>query len=528
MAKGAVVARILSQYSDKGTKAAAKDLASMQKKFGDFANKAMKAFGVAAIAAGAFAAKVGVDAVKAAAQDQQSQALLANALRGTTGATDDAIAATEAWISKTQLALGVADDELRPAFGRLAAVTGDVTKAQGLMGAALDIAAAKNISVDAAAAAVSKAYGGQLTGLKKLFPQISAATVKSKDFAGALGEIQGEIGGAAKAKANTFAGQMDRIKVAMGEASESLGYKLLPMVQHFADLLITKVIPAIQKWVDENGQKIANVFAVAISYGIAFGKLMFKVFKFVAENTRVFIVLGATIVAMFAGAKVAAAVTALIGAFTTIIKLVKLLRTEGLKAAFVTSLATGGVSAAAGAAAFALALTGMAVATRKFNSDAKKAGDGIGEFNFQTQKFTANAGTYVDGLEDLFGATDKLTEAQKNQIKVMLLLERLRKKFGIKPNSSDPITLEAIRRNLVKQRGLGNLSSPTISLAAAAGANGTIGSNTSVNGGNVTVNVAGSVVSDQDLVIAVQNGLETLARRNGTTASGLRVSQQVA
>jgi len=45
MAVGAVVARILTQYSDKGTKAAVKDIGKMEKKFGDFANRTAKKFG---------------------------------------------------------------------------------------------------------------------------------------------------------------------------------------------------------------------------------------------------------------------------------------------------------------------------------------------------------------------------------------------------------------------------------------------------------------------------------------------------
>ena len=99
MATGAIIARILTQYSDKGTKAAVKDINKMEKKFGDFANKTAKTFGLAAIAAGAFAVKIGYDAVRAAAEDQKSQVLLANSLRNTTGATDGAIAAPEQYIT---------------------------------------------------------------------------------------------------------------------------------------------------------------------------------------------------------------------------------------------------------------------------------------------------------------------------------------------------------------------------------------------------------------------------------------------
>ncbi len=445
MAVGSIVARILTEYSDKGTKQATKDIAKMEKKFGDFANKAAKSFGLAALAAGAFAVKVGFDAVKAATEDQKSQALLANSLRNTVGATDAAIAATEAYITQMQAEFGVADDQLRPALAKLAAVTGSVTKAQTLMGVALDIAASKNISVEQASALVSKAYGGNIGALKKLFPQISAATVKSKDFAGAMQEISKETKGAAAAAANTFAGQMERIKLAFGEASESLGYKLLPQVKAFADLIITKAIPAIQKFVDENGDKIANGFKVSIQYGIAFAKLMYDMFSFVARNIKVFATLGAVIIAAFFGAKVAGAVTALVTGIQAIIKVMKALRTVSLASAAATALATGGISAAAGAAAFGVALVGIGIAANKFNKDSDKAADSLGKFDFNAKGFSATADDYTKGIEGMTGATNGLTGATDNAAKATALLLKLQNKFGLKGlKETDPITLEAI------------------------------------------------------------------------------------
>jgi len=451
MAVGSIVARILTEYSDKGTKQATKDIAKMEKKFGDFANKAAKSFGLAALAAGAFAVKVGFDAVKAATEDQKSQALLANSLRNTVGATDAAIAATEAYITQMQAEFGVADDQLRPALAKLAAVTGSVTKAQTLMGVALDIAASKNISVEQASALVSKAYGGNIGALKKLFPQISAATVKSKDFAGAMQEISKETKGAAAAAANTFAGQMERIKLAFGEASESLGYKLLPQVKAFADLIITKAIPAIQKFVDENGDKIANGFKVSIQYGIAFAKLMYDMFSFVARNIKVFATLGAVIIAAFFGAKVAGAVTALVTGIQAIIKVMKALRTVSLASAAATALATGGISAAAGAAAFGVALVGIGIAANKFNKDSDKAADSLGKFDFNAKGFSATADDYTKGIEGMTGATNGLTGATDNAAKATALLLKLQNKFGLKGlKETDPITLEAIRKNQLK------------------------------------------------------------------------------
>jgi hypothetical protein len=110
-------------------------------------------------------------------------------------------------------------------------------------------------------------------------------------------------------------------------------------------------------------------------------------------------------------------------------------------------------------------------------------------------------------------ATNGLTDAQTDQLRVAKALKAL-SKYGIKNiNSTDPITLEAVRKNQVKQAKLG-LSSPTISLLASAG-HGNIAANNTMNGGNITVNVAGSVVSQGDLVMGIKNGLETIYRRRG-------------
>jgi hypothetical protein len=102
VATGAVVARIITQYTDKGSKAARRDIMKLGKDFDKFAGKATKAFGLAAAASAAFAVKIGVDAVKGAMEDQKQQIALATALRNTTGATDEAIAATVIYLDKLE------------------------------------------------------------------------------------------------------------------------------------------------------------------------------------------------------------------------------------------------------------------------------------------------------------------------------------------------------------------------------------------------------------------------------------------
>ena len=96
---GAVIARIVSQYSDKGSKAAQKDIYKMGKQIDQWSKKATKAYMVAGAAVAAFGLKVAKDSIKNAIEDQKSQAALASTLKNVTGATQTQIAAVEDYIN---------------------------------------------------------------------------------------------------------------------------------------------------------------------------------------------------------------------------------------------------------------------------------------------------------------------------------------------------------------------------------------------------------------------------------------------
>jgi hypothetical protein len=127
-------------------------------KLGGFAKKAGAAFAVAGAAAAAYASKLAIDGVKAAIEDEKAQTQLALALENATGATNAQIKATEDSILKMSLASGVADDDLRPALGRLVRSTGDITKAQDLLSTALDISTSTGKPLEAVANSLGKAY----------------------------------------------------------------------------------------------------------------------------------------------------------------------------------------------------------------------------------------------------------------------------------------------------------------------------------------------------------------------------------
>jgi len=205
-----------------------KGFANSVKKYGKIA---AAAFVVAGAAAAAYAVKIGIDGVKAAVEDEASQKQLAIALKNTTNATDAQIKSTEDYITKQQLAFGVADTKLRPALANLARATGDVGKAQQLTNLAMDISAATGKDLEGVSMALSKAYNGNIGALTKLGIPLDENIKKTKDFNVVQDELVRLFGGAAKANTETYAGQLAIVTERVGELKESIGVALLPTMK---------------------------------------------------------------------------------------------------------------------------------------------------------------------------------------------------------------------------------------------------------------------------------------------------------
>ena len=217
-------------------------------KISEFGKKAAAAFAVAAAAAVAYATKLAVDGVKSAIEDEQAQLRLASALKSATGATDAQIKATEDYIRQTQLATGITDNDLRAAFQRLSVSTKNTTESQKLLNLAIDVSKGTGKDLGAVVEALSKGYEGQDTKLARLGIGLSQADLKAMDFTQTQIALSNLYGGAASKNAETFQGRMDRLKQAFEEAKEEIGYKLLPFVEKFVDLIINKVVPKLQEF----------------------------------------------------------------------------------------------------------------------------------------------------------------------------------------------------------------------------------------------------------------------------------------
>jgi hypothetical protein len=261
---GAVIARIVSQYSDKGSKAAQKDIAKMGKKIDAFGKKATKAFAAAGVATVAFAGKLAVDAVQSAMEDQKAQASLAVALRNTTGATEEAIAANSRFLDSLELQVAIDNDELIPALKTLVTATGNLSKAQELLSLTTDAAAASGMDIGSVAKIIAKAQGGQLDALKKLNLGLDLSKIKAKDSVAVFKELAEVTKGQAEAAANTFAGKLTTLKLRFNQVSESVGYALIPVLEKLVDRMENEVFPALEKFIRLNQDEIVETLAGSI------------------------------------------------------------------------------------------------------------------------------------------------------------------------------------------------------------------------------------------------------------------------
>ena len=243
---------ILADVDDlkKNLNAGSNDVQSFGDKVSDFGKKAGLAFAAAGAAAAVYAGKLAIEGVKAAIEDEAAQVRLANSLKNATGATNDQIKAIEDNILKMSLASGVSDDKLRPALSRLALSTNDAKKAQDLLTLALDISQATGKDLEGVANALGKAYDGNNAALGKLGVGLSSAELKAMSFTDVQGKLSDLFGGASAANAKTFAGRMEVLKVTFDEAKESVGAKLLPIIQDLVQFVVEKVVPALGKFAD--------------------------------------------------------------------------------------------------------------------------------------------------------------------------------------------------------------------------------------------------------------------------------------
>ena len=313
-----------------GLNTASKETQSFGDKATEFGKKAALAFAVAGTAALAFAA----DAVKAAAQDALAQEKLAETIRATTNATTAQIAGVEDYITATSIAVGITDDELRPAFSRLVRSTKDTEEAQRLLNLALDLSVAAGKPVETVANALGRAYDGNTAALNKLGLGLDANLLKSKDNEAIIKSLETTYGNFAEGAAETAAVKFERIRIATDEAKESIGAALLPVVERLSDYVLNTVVPNLESFINGlTGQgSLTEASANATDGAFKFGQQVKKIISTIIDLKDELKIVAAIIATIFITSKISAAVSGTIAVIQTLIKTYNALKAAAIVA----------------------------------------------------------------------------------------------------------------------------------------------------------------------------------------------------
>lgn len=410
MAKGAVVARIVSEYSDKGTRAATKDFKKLS---GDTEGVASKISGtfkkIAAAAAVIEIAHIGIDAIKAAEVVNGAFAKMTTAFANTGSSLNQFSPQVQETVDKMGNLAFTAGDTA-DALARGAISFHSATTALGNMSLAADLARTTGMTLSDAMVILGKAAQGKtvkaLTALGVVMPKTGSAAEKFKSV---TDQLTASLKGQADAYAQTH--PIEVMKTKMEEMSSSIGQLLMPAFNKVVSFISNEIIPTILKFVNflranpQYLQPFLDVFAQIIT-------TLAKVGGVVIDLLAVFAKMDSVILQVVRGM------------------------------AWITG-------------------------NKEMANWAKKAADGMGELSSSL----ANAGkkmlTYVmhstklhsvapitiKALSNIKTATDSSAAATSKLTAEQLKSLAALKALGVTPTTStDPIELEAARLNLVKQR----------------------------------------------------------------------------
>ena len=364
----ALTLKLLADTADFQKKLAAgsKDIDSIGERAAEFGKKAAAAFAAVTAAAGAFA----ISAIKNAAEDEAAQRKLALTIENSTNAKREQIAAVEDYITKTSLAVGVTDDQLRPAFARLVRSTKDVEDATELLNLALDISAATGKPLETVSMALGKAYDGNAASLGRLGLGVDANILKSKDFNLIFQELTRTFGNFAENEALSTEKQMERVKIALDEAKESVGAALLPVVQELTAWILENFIPALDAFIAglTGSGGLNDSLTDSQKTAIEWGKRVRGFIETVVDLKDELLVLAGVLAAVFTVNKIAAGVTATILLINSLIRAYNALKASAIVAGVASAFALNPLLGAGATALGIGILAAISAAQRNFDT----------------------------------------------------------------------------------------------------------------------------------------------------------------
>lgn len=210
----------------------------------------------------------GKAAANAFIQDQKEASQLANVVKNL--GLEFSNPAIASYIDNLSRATAVTDGQLRPALQSLLTTTGSLTKSQELLSQAIDISAGSGVELGQVANDLASAYVGKTKALGKYNLGLTQAELKTAKFTDLQEKLNEQYKGANAAYLTTYAGKMQALSTAAGEASETIGGALIDSVMLLSgskgvDDLITKIDRLAEKtvgWIDKFSEGLAIINAI--------------------------------------------------------------------------------------------------------------------------------------------------------------------------------------------------------------------------------------------------------------------------
>jgi hypothetical protein len=264
-----VVVSALATWNGKALKKGKQDISSFDKSV-----KALgRTFGVTFSAAALvnFSKK----AVNAFAADEKAAKALEVQLKNT--GNEFAGPAVEYYIANLQKISGILDDELRPAFKNLLTVTKSVELSQYALNTALEVSAGTGASVIEVSNAIAKGFAGQTRALKTLVPGLDEAALKTGDMETILKQLNKLFAGQSAARLSTYAGKMDLLTVASSNATEIIGEGLVDALTELSkDKSISSLATSMENLATNTSAAITEIAKVISKFTELTGNPSFK------------------------------------------------------------------------------------------------------------------------------------------------------------------------------------------------------------------------------------------------------------
>jgi hypothetical protein len=216
-----VVINFLTKFDKKGLQKATKELKGFDK-FIASSKFATKAALVTAGLASAYALdRLAKSSVRAALEQERLDKSIEQSLTSINEL--GSLGSVKTLIADLQTATNITEDQLTPALNGLIISTGDLAKAQNLLGVAIDTSKGSGVDLLTVTDALGKANRGQFRALGQLGLGFNAVTAEEMGLAEITDYLILKFGGAAKRATETFGSKLDDLKISAGEAQENLG-----------------------------------------------------------------------------------------------------------------------------------------------------------------------------------------------------------------------------------------------------------------------------------------------------------------